>query len=107
MRAMDSEPESDVERPHDVLAAEAFAMPTADPALRHGPLRLPEDLTGSDEPRDVLIAEEFAMPTPQAPPALSPGESAAVKARRLRRAWLAAAGLLITLRAWRRHARGI
>ena len=107
MRAMDSEQETELEQPHDVLAAEAFAMPTADPALRHGPLRLPEDLTGSDEPRDVLIAEEFAMPTPQAPPARSPEESAAAKALHVRRAWVAGAGLLITLRAWRRRSRRI
>jgi len=47
---------------HDVLAAEEFPMPAPDPAIHHGPVELPSDLTGSDEPRDVLAAEEFAMP---------------------------------------------
>ena len=47
---------------HDVLAAEAFAMPAPDPSLHHGPVLLPEDPTGIEEPHDVLAAEEFAMP---------------------------------------------
>jgi hypothetical protein len=47
---------------HDVLAAEAFAMPAPDPVLHHGPVRLPEDPTGIEEPHDVLAAEEFPMP---------------------------------------------
>jgi hypothetical protein len=47
---------------HDVLAAEAFAMPGVDPALHHGPIRLPDDPTGISEPHDVLAAEEFPMP---------------------------------------------
>ena len=47
---------------HDVLAAEAFAVPGPDPALHHGPLRLPDDPTGIAEPHDVLAAEEFPMP---------------------------------------------
>jgi len=50
------------ESAHDVLAAEAFAMPGPDPALQHGPLRLPDDPTGISEPHDVLAAEEFPMP---------------------------------------------
>jgi hypothetical protein len=51
------------ERPHDVLAAEAFAMPARDPELHHhGPIALPEDPTGIEEPHDVLAAEEFPMP---------------------------------------------
>ena len=49
---------------HDVLAAEAFAVPTADPSLRHRPISLPEDPSGIAEPHDVLAAEEFAMPAP-------------------------------------------
>jgi hypothetical protein len=49
---------------HDVLAAEAFAVPAPDPALHHGPVVLPEDPTGIEEPHDVLAAEEFAMPAP-------------------------------------------
>jgi hypothetical protein len=50
---------------HDVLAAEAFAMPAPDPDLHHGPVLLPEDPTGVPEPHDVLAAEEFAMPAPR------------------------------------------
>lgn len=50
---------------HDVLAAEAFAMPAPDPNLQHGPVTLPEDPTGIAEPHDVLAAEEFAMPAPR------------------------------------------
>jgi len=47
---------------HDVLAAEAFAVPARDPSLHHGPVELPEDPTGIAEPHDVLAAEEFPMP---------------------------------------------
>ena len=47
---------------HDVLAAEAFAVPTADPDLRARPLKVPEDPSGIAEPHDILAAEEFAMP---------------------------------------------
>jgi hypothetical protein len=50
---------------HDVLAAEAFAMPAPDPELHHGPVLLPEDPTGVPEPHDVLAAEEFPMPAPR------------------------------------------
>ncbi len=51
---------------HDVLAAEAFGFPAADPELHHhGPVVLPEDPTGSVEPHDVLAAEEFPMPAPR------------------------------------------
>jgi hypothetical protein len=49
----------------DVLAAEAFAMPSADPSLRHQPIALPDDPSGIAEPHDVLAAEEFAMPAPR------------------------------------------
>jgi hypothetical protein len=47
---------------HDVLAAEAFAMPAPDPSLHRQPVVLPDDPTGSLEPHDVLAAEEFPMP---------------------------------------------
>ncbi len=54
------------EEPHDVLAAEAFAVPAPDPELHHhGPVLLPDDPTGDPEPHDVLAAEEFAMPAPR------------------------------------------
>ena len=60
---------------HDVLAAEAFEMPSADPDLhRHGPVVLPEDPSGNLEPHDILAAEEFAMPAPR--PAYHPAELA-------------------------------
>ena len=37
-----TEPETPAEEPaHDVLAAEAFAVPAPDPKLRHGPVVLP------------------------------------------------------------------
>ncbi len=45
-----------IEQPHDVLAAEEFAMPTRSPG------DIPPDPTGIQEPHDVLAAEEFAMP---------------------------------------------
>jgi len=47
---------------HDVLAAEAFAVPARDPSLTHDPVVLPDDPTGISEPHDILAAEEFAMP---------------------------------------------
>ena len=65
------------EQAHDVLAAEAFAVPTADPSLRHVPINLPDDPSGIAEPHDVLAAEEFAMPAP------SPAAQPAGRARRL------------------------
>jgi hypothetical protein len=52
----------DQEHAHDVLAAEAFAVPAPDPELRRAPVPLPEDPSGIAEPHDVLAAEEFAMP---------------------------------------------
>jgi hypothetical protein len=53
------------EAAHDVLAAEAFAVPSADPTLRHHPITLPDDPSGIAEAHDVLAAEEFAMPAPR------------------------------------------
>ena len=55
-------------QPHDVLAAEMYAMPAPDPTIHHPPVVLPEDLTGVAEPVDVLAAEEFAMPAPPSHP---------------------------------------
>jgi hypothetical protein len=64
MRTM-SDTKTPAEEPvHDVLAADMFAMPAADPELHHGPVRPPGDPTGIAEPHDVLAAEEFAMPAP-------------------------------------------
>ena len=50
---------SGIEQPHDVLAAEEFAMPTRDN-------RFPADPLGTTHPHDVLAAEEFGMPVPGA-----------------------------------------
>ncbi len=66
---------SETEEAHDVLAAEAFQVPAADPELHHhGPVVLPEDPSGNPEPHDILAAEEFAMPAPR--PAYHPAELA-------------------------------
>jgi hypothetical protein len=48
---------SGIERPHDVLAAEEFAMPARSAGA------IPPDPTGIRGPHDVLAAEDFAMPT--------------------------------------------
>src|SRR3954451_4153257 len=47
------------EDPHDVLAADEFAMP----ARGDYGLHLPGDPHGIAEPHDVLAADEFAMPS--------------------------------------------
>jgi hypothetical protein len=92
-------PESSPQEPaHDVLAAEAFAVPTPDPRLRHD-LVLPGDPAGIVEPHDILAAEEFAMPAPE-PEAeggrLGPGKG---------RGQAAKAGLvaILALLLWRRR----
>lgn len=93
------------DQPHDVLAAEQFAMPAPEAALHGAPIVLPEDPLGTDEPHDVLAAEQFAMPAPSshAPPASPP---AAPRSRKAPIAGLLAAGLgafaLIRRRARRR-----
>jgi hypothetical protein len=51
----DDERRQEEEKPHDVLAAEEFAIGTRES-------RMPPDPTGIEEPHDVLAAEEFAMP---------------------------------------------
>jgi hypothetical protein len=79
----------------DVLAAEAFAVPAPDPVLHHGPVVLPGDLTGAAEPRDVLAAEEFAMPA-------APLQSSGVVLHELRPSWqrtaVAGVGFVVALR---------
>jgi len=57
-----SDSPAEEERAHDILAAEAFAVPAPDPALRHDPVVVPEDPTGIVEAHDILAAEDFAMP---------------------------------------------
>ncbi len=85
---------------HDVLAAEAFAVPAPDPALRHGPVKLPDDPSGIAEPHDILAAEEFAMP---AGPPRPRGAGASGAAR----AWqgLGAAAAILALLGLRRRRR--
>ena len=96
-----ADPGLHVETPHDVLAAEEYGVPAPDPALHHGPVRLPDDPTGIAEAHDVLAAEEFAMP---APPPGAHQPSALARAARGRTLVLAAAvGALAVLRARRRH----
>jgi hypothetical protein len=66
------EQETKPEGAHDVLAAEAFAMPAPDPDLHHhGPVNLPDDPSGIAEPHDVLAAEEFPMPAARPHPAVA------------------------------------
>jgi hypothetical protein len=86
---------------HDILAAEAFAVPTPDPSLRHDPLVLPEDPSGIAEAHDVLAAEEFAMPAARAP-------GSGATARQAASPWrvaLAAGGAALVLARLRRRAR--
>lgn len=75
---------------HDVLAAEAFAVPARDPYLRHGPVVVPEDPSGIAEPHDILAAEEFAMP------AGAPGRAqGSALTRHAGSAWRVALGLAL------------
>jgi hypothetical protein len=92
---------ADDEAAHDVLAAEAFAVPAPDPKLRQRPVVLPEDPSGIAEPHDVLAAEEFAMPA--APP--RPQDPGAARAARARQGVLGAAAALLTVLGLRRRAR--
>src|SRR5256885_16970160 len=86
------------ESAHDVLAAEAFAVPARDPSLTHGPVKLPEDPTGIAEPHDILAAEEFAMP------AVGGGSTGGSLARHAGRNWplLLALALAVLMAARRR-----
>jgi hypothetical protein len=106
------DPALHAEPPHDILAAEEFPLGSGDPALRHGPIVLPEDLTGSPEPRDVLVAEEFPMPAPveHATPGggAFPGTVAAPsgqagRGRGVHSVLIAAAGIALLLAARRRR----
>jgi hypothetical protein len=69
------------DEPHDVLAAEQFAMPAPQAAWHAAaPPDLPPEPNASDRPHDVLAAEEFAMPAPPphvefASPPIVPGAS--------------------------------
>src|SRR2546423_7119811 len=100
-----AEPETSAQEPaHDVLAAEAFAMPAPDPSLHPQPVVLPDDPTGIEEPHDVLAAEEFAMPAARV--GGSGGLTPAQESWRLGlRAAAGAAGLAVLLRLPRRRER--
>jgi hypothetical protein len=50
------------EEPHDVLAADEFAMPAHGDVVHDRQLTLPEDPTGIADPHDILAAEDFAIP---------------------------------------------
>jgi hypothetical protein len=79
------------EEARDILAAEAFAVPAADPALHQ--VKLPEDPSGIPEAHDILAAEEFAMPAPFTARG-SGGVASASSRSRLGTALAAGAGLL-------------
>lgn len=68
-----------IEEPHDVLAAEAFAVPVRSRGS------IPSDPI--HEPHDVLAAEEFAMPTGGVPESQAGGFDP--------RSYLPAAGALL------------
>jgi hypothetical protein len=76
----------------DILAAEAFAVPAPDPALRRIGV-LPEHPAGISEPHDILAAEEFAMPAPHRPPG-QPGPALTAARTLSRWIWIPGAGLL-------------
>jgi hypothetical protein len=88
---------------HDVLAAEAFAVPTADPSLRHRPIALPDDPTGIAEPHDVLAAEEFALPAPRSSSGSGGPAGIAAKAAKPAGVGALAAVALLLRRALRRR----
>ena len=88
--ALPPEPNASDE-PHDVLAAEEFAMPAPEAAWRDRPVVLPPEPNPSDEPHDVLAAEEFAMPAPPPHVTFTPAQEPARPTKR--RALALAAGL--------------
>jgi hypothetical protein len=96
-----AESQPDEQAAHDVLAAEAFAVPAPDPDLRHEHVVLPDDPSGIEAPHDILAAEEFAMPAASPRPPAGGGGSAA----RARRTVMGAAAGLLALLGYRRHAR--
>ena len=90
-----------------MLAAEAFAVPSSDPTLRHQPITLPDDPSGIAEAHDVLAAEEFAMPAPRDSSDSGGGALArAGEAASPRRIAIAAAVTLLALIVFMRRRRG-
>ena len=91
------------EPPHDILAAEAFAVPAPDPRLRpRHDLRLPGDPAGIAEPHDILAAEEFAMPAPEP---RSGGDGGGRAGTPGRAGWASLVGAAAGLLLWRRRRR--
>lgn len=90
------------EAAHDVLAAEAFAVPAPDPVLDHThPVVLPDDPSGIAEAHDILAAEEFAMPAPGGGLSAEPGYGR----RRARGLGVLAGALALGALLFRRRAR--
>ena len=77
-----------LEPAHDVLAADEFAVPTTDPDLHHGPVTLPDDPSGIEGPHDILAAEEFAMPATR----VAPGTAVSLARRHSASLWRLALG---------------
>lgn len=94
--------QSSEDQAHDILAAEASAVPAPDPDLQHGPVVLPEDPSGVAAPHDVLAAEEFAMPAPRPGDTGSPAITRPPAARVAQLA-AAAGGLVLLARRLRRR----
>ncbi len=72
---MDQRTDSDTEPPHDVLAAEMFAVPAPDPRLHAEPphdvlaaemfaVPAPDPRLHAEPPHEILAAEQFAVPAP-------------------------------------------
>jgi hypothetical protein len=87
---------------HDVLAADEFALPARDPSFHHPPVVLPEDPSGIAGPHDVLAAEAWAMPATR--PAADPVALARRHSRSLWRLVLAAAAGVLVARLLSRRA---
>lgn len=88
------------EAAHDILAAEAFAMPAADRGRRQAPR---DEHSDDPAPHDVLSAEEYAMPAGRSnAPAPEVAAARAAARRDARRRVALAVGVLAVLRAWRR-----
>jgi hypothetical protein len=88
------------ETAHDVLAAEAFAMPAADRGSRHAPR---DEHSDDPAPHDVLAAEEYAMPAARHHALPPDGTGGEARGRRSRKRLLGVAGALLALRTLRRR----
>jgi hypothetical protein len=87
---------------HDVLAAEAFAMPAADRGSRLAP---PDEHTDDPAPHDVLAAEEYAMPAAAAHAVPPDGAGWSQPSRPGIRPVVVAAGLIVLVSLARRRRR--